>query len=385
MTSPLGVLHLTTFLQGGAGRAITDLACAQRAAGHGVTVVTSSTGVAGYGNYADYLERLRGAGVTVHCWDSLFTRDATLNRHVVDMLRQHVTVESIDIIHAHAARPALIGRWFAALSPHPAPVVQTQHGWGTSKTAVQAAADLEVLGSVARVIATSAATRRQLAGWGVPAGSIDVIPCGLPPACDAIPPLEAEETVTPLRLRGAVIGCVGSVTENKNQRLLVDALGLLGDVAVDAVFVGEGGEALAAYANAAGIASRVHVAGYRADACRWLPLFDLLVLPSRSEGQGLAVLEAFRAGVPVIASDIPALADLVGGDAHRDPNGFLFRSDDAPDLAGAIRSALTVTPAERAALIARARQTCAAEYTLALMVTRHEELYERLLRRSTNH
>src|SRR5688572_30966960 len=71
----LGILHLTTFLQGGAGRAIADLACAQQAAGHRVTVVTSDTAHGEFGNYREYLDRLRAADVALHLCDSLFSRE----------------------------------------------------------------------------------------------------------------------------------------------------------------------------------------------------------------------------------------------------------------------------------------------------------------------
>src|SRR5215510_12876913 len=49
--SRMKILHLATFLQGGAGRVIADLAAAQRAAGNDVTVVASRTGAPGFGNY----------------------------------------------------------------------------------------------------------------------------------------------------------------------------------------------------------------------------------------------------------------------------------------------------------------------------------------------
>ena len=57
------ILHLATFLQGGAGRVIVDLALQQHAAGDDITVVTSNTGAPGYGNYPAYVSELAGAGV----------------------------------------------------------------------------------------------------------------------------------------------------------------------------------------------------------------------------------------------------------------------------------------------------------------------------------
>ena len=57
------ILHLTTFLQGGAGRAITELALAQRAAGDDVAIAIDEHHEPGYESYAEYLARLEAGGI----------------------------------------------------------------------------------------------------------------------------------------------------------------------------------------------------------------------------------------------------------------------------------------------------------------------------------
>jgi glycosyltransferase involved in cell wall biosynthesis len=145
-------------------------------------------------------------------------------------------------------------------------------------------------------------------------------------------------------------------------------------VNVAAVFVGEGGRVLVEEAARANVSDRVVACGYQPQASRWLPLMDLLVLPSRTEGQGLVVLEAFRAGVPVVVSDIPALARLV--DEGR--SGFRFEPDNAAALAHAIRAALALTAHQRDEVTRSARARFLEEFTCDRMVDRHEELYARL-------
>jgi glycosyltransferase involved in cell wall biosynthesis len=103
-------------------------------------------------------------------------------------------------------------------------------------------------------------------------------------------------------------------------------------------------------------------------------MLDVLVLPSRTEGQGLAVLEAFRARVPVVASDIPALAQLV--DDRR--TGFLFQPDDAAALASAISVALALPARDRDAIVRGAQARFLEAFTIDRMVERHEELYAQL-------
>ena len=372
----LNILHLTTFLQGGAGRSIVDLACAQHAAGHRVTVVTSRTSQGGFGNYPEYLDRLRAVGITLYTCDSLFSRDLTVNMRVVGMLSRSVDVTAVDIIHAHAAVPAFIGEQFAAGARQRIGLIQTQHGWGSNKTSQQAAFDLDVLGRVDRIVTTSAATGEQLAALGAPRESMAVIPCGLPVRDPGQPP--AGNALEAYRANGSrVVGCIGSVTANKNQRLLLAALQSIADPSIVVALVGEGSEALEDEACALGLGDRVLACGYQPEASRWLPLFDLLVVPSRTEGQGLVVLEAFRAGVPVVASEIPALGELI---EHR-RNGFLFESGNAAALAGAIQCALCLSGAERDAMLAAARRRFEEDFTIDQMVERHEKLYRNVVAR----
>jgi glycosyltransferase involved in cell wall biosynthesis len=175
-----------------------------------------------------------------------------------------------------------------------------------------------------------------------------------------------------------VIGCIGSVTANKNQSLLVDALARLGHCGVVAAFIGEGGEGLLIQPSSA--SGRVLACGYQPEAARWLPLMDLLVLPSRSEGQGLVVLEAFRAGVPVVATDIPPLARMI----EHQRSGFLFEAGSADALATIIRAVLAMPAADRDAITRAARQRFRREFTSDRMVARHEALYAQLTREATN-
>jgi glycosyltransferase involved in cell wall biosynthesis len=170
------------------------------------------------------------------------------------------------------------------------------------------------------------------------------------------------------------VGCVGTINANKNQQLLLDALVHLSGCQVVCVFVGEGGDALRRRAKQMGIADRVLVRGYQPDAERWMPAFDVIAVPSLTEGQGLVVLEAFRSGVPVLASNIAPLRQLVIP-GH---TGWLFDSHDARDLANVIESALSMPPEERTRVTDRARTSFLTGYTVEQMVARHDRLYERL-------
>ena len=324
-----------------------------------------------FGNYPHYLSQLAAAGVP--CWleDSLFVRDAACHARVVSRLKAELGRTDIEVIHAHAGEPARIGLAVAAQRTHPVVVVQTQHGWGTNKTAGQAREDVETLRAVAAVLVTSEGTRVQLASLGVPRPSITVVPCGLDPA--APPPSRvALEAAARFRAQGRVVlGCVGSVTANKNQEAVLCALARSAGQRLAAVIVGEGGERLEAVCRDAGVEQAVCLAGFRADADAWLPTFDFLIVPSFTEGQGLVVLEAFRAGVPVIASDIAPLRELV----EEGRTGWLCDPRDPQSIVGAVARASSISTERHQEILAAARAVFDRDYTTAAMLRRHDTAY----------
>src|SRR5262245_37637695 len=103
------VLHLTTFLQGGAGLVIAEMAAAQLAAGHEGVGAASATSAPGYGTDPGHLEPPGRAGVGLPLVDSLFKREIGENLSVVTSLDREVGgAARFDIIHAHAAIPSVI-------------------------------------------------------------------------------------------------------------------------------------------------------------------------------------------------------------------------------------------------------------------------------------
>jgi glycosyltransferase involved in cell wall biosynthesis len=337
--------------------------------------VTSATSEAGYGNYPEYLKALEEARIPVHLLDSLFKRDLACNLSVVEGLSRRLTLDDVDVIHAHAATPALVGLLLAARMPRPTPVVQTMHGWGIQKSPAQAASDIAVMRALDAVVTTSEASKRHLVSMGVPRERIHVIPCGLAPDPPARVADEVSTALMQAREGGAqVILCIGSVTANKNQKLLVESLpAVLRHRPVFCAFIGEGaaiGE-LSGLARDLQLSSAVRFFGHRPDAASYLSDADVLVLPSRSEGQGLAVLEAFRAGVIVVASDAPALEELVSGPEF----GVTFASESREGLAAAIERATGMPAAERASIVSRARERFAPRFTVGVMNQAHGALY----------
>jgi glycosyltransferase involved in cell wall biosynthesis len=373
----LHILHVTTFLQGGAGGVIASLAIAQRRAGHAVTVAADAGGEPGYASYPEYLAALTDARVELHSVSSTFKRDLTLNVHAAQQLRDILGGRRVDVAHTHAAIPTMVTR-LALAGRRYTPLLQTMHGWGVRKDAAQTATDVTLLGLTDAVTVPSVAARQMLCGLRVDTARIHVIPYGLEPEIAECPPDVADAVLfARLRAEGMAIAlCIGTIGVRKNQALLIRALASLDGVA--GVFIGDGEAAsLGALARELGIADRVHVLGHRAAASRYLPLADALVLPSMNEGLPIAVLEALRAGAIVVGSRIPEIAEAV--DDGR--TGLLFEPGDADALAVALRRALE-SPV-RAAMSAAARAAFHARYQMETMIAAYERLYTAVAARTT--
>jgi L-malate glycosyltransferase len=369
------ILHLSTFLQGGAGRAITDLAIAQQTAGHHVAMAVDGGGEPGYGNYAEYLARLEHAGIAIHRLDSTFKRDLARNLTAVEHLGRLCDVGRLDLVHTHAAVPSMIGRLVTSPVRRFIPVVQSMHGWGVSKSAEQAASDVAVMNLVDRVVVPSHASAALLRSLGVARDLVTVVAYGVPDEAAApLPPTDAAVLDEARRRWDVVLGCVGTIGDRKNQKLVVDALARVRGAVAGCVFVGDGDAAgLIEHARACGVSDRTIVLGYRAAASHYLTQLHACVLASRSEGQPLAILEAFRDRVPVIAAGIPELRELVADRV----NGLIFEPEDAEALAREIEN--TARGAAQA-LAARARLAYEAKYTVARMVEGYAEVYEQVRR-----
>lgn len=366
------ILHITTFLQGGAGRAIVSLALAQQRMGHGVVVVGDAGGAPGYGNYPEYTTSLAGAGIPFHTVTSTFKRDATLTAQAAAQVRDLLQPGGVDLVHAHAAIPGLVARQALSAACAPA-VVHTMHGWGVAKTAEQVRSDLAILGQADALVTPGHAALEAMRRLGLPAVPSHVVPYGIGTQVPAMP-IDAADAALFKELRAAgrrIVLCIGTIGVRKNQTLLVEALAHPGLAPAAAVFIGEGETALLTdRAAALGVTDRVHVLGYRPAASRYLATADALVLPSRNEGLPLVILEALRAGVPVAATAIPEIAEMI----EDCDSGFLAPSDDAEGLAVAVACALAASGDQ--GFRSRLRRVFAKAYAVDRMTDAYQSLYD---------
>ena len=194
------------------------------------------------------------------------------------------------------------------------PILQTMHGWGIAKSPAQQQADVAILNLVDRVVVPAEASAALLESIGVARERIRVSPMAFRRARARVGephPVEAEMRAWQ-RGGGRVACCSGTLGERKNQRLLVDALALLAPDPPLAVRVRRRRETtICGRTPSARRRRAVRFCGYAEDARHIAAAADFLVLPSLSEGSRSSILEAFCDGVPVLASAIPEIREMI--------------------------------------------------------------------------
>lgn len=124
---------------------------------------------------------------------------------------------------------------------------------------------------------------------------------------------------------------VGELNENKNNQVIVRALGKLKDRNVHYVLCGVGNKEpeLKALVQEVGVANNVHFLGYRTDVKELMNTSDIFVMPSFREGLSRSIMEAMASGLPCIASKIRGNVDLL----EDGKGGFLVPVDDTDVIA----------------------------------------------------
>jgi glycosyltransferase involved in cell wall biosynthesis len=281
----------------------------------------------------------------------------------------------VDVAHLHTARATWIGSLAARLAGVPAITTRRMdravaRGWRTRLT-------YERL--VERVVAISPAVRRCLTEGGVTEARISVIPSAVDPSRlralrtrpDVRHDLAAARDATVLLVLAALV-------PRKGIDVLLRALALLAKDGLRPLLwiAGEGPErpGLEALAGELGVVAQVRFLGRRADVPDLLGACDLVVVPSRREGLGVAALEAMAAARAVVASAVGGLAEAV---ADR-RTGLLVPPDDADALANALAELLRDT-ALRERLGRAGPLRVAESFSAEQMVESYVRLYESVL------
>jgi len=269
------------------------------------------------------------------------------------------------IVHTTELYSNIFGLPGAALARVPVRIANRRE-INPDKSTAQIAAQRAGYAFAHRIVANSQAAADRLRFERVPAHKIAVIPNGLSSDQFDSRPLTQEP------LRKVVV--VANLRQEKGHDVLIDAAVRVVARHPDARFEIVGGgpelEALLARVDARRLRHAFAFLGHRDDVPARLANADIFVLPSRSEAFPNAVLEAMAAGLPIVASGVGGILELV--DHGR--TGLLADAGDADGLANGILTLMS-NPSLAYLLGTAAREEAASRYSFDRMVASFDALY----------
>lgn len=371
---PMVIAHvISSFQVGGQEVMVVELATRQRARGHKVIAVTFEQGAPGP-LQADF-ER---AGVETLHIPRLGPRfDITLPFRLGLAFRRR----SVDIVHVHNPSPLVYGATAGRVAG--CPVIATRHGsnehYGPPMwLRRQAARRVNSYVAVSTEIAQNTRTQRLAVEPKLTIIENGIDLSGYRPRPEWRRAVRAEFGLSETT---RVIGIVCRLVELKNVALLLrSCLPHLGPE-TQLFIVGDGPERSTLEALAAqhphGRSARF--LGQRTDVARLLNGFDLFALSSRTEGHPLAVIEAMATCLPVLATKVGGIPDMVEDDV----TGFLAENQESAFAARTLEA--LNRSAEWAHMGQSGRAAASARFSSETMTDRYLELYEKALRVSRAH
>lgn len=351
---------------GGAHIHVRDLATVLRSQGVDAIVLAGGAGV--------FADQLKARGIPIYCLQKLRRSVGPFKAfQAVVEIRRLLQKLRPDLVSTHSTTAGLLGR-IAARSLG-IPVLFTAHGWGftdgrpLTQRLVFWMVEWAAAPLAARIITVCesdlyAASRTRLTRDT----RLVAIPNAMP---DISGSLRARPEVSPPR-----VIMVARLSWWKDQKTLLRALASLVDLDWELELVGDGPlraeiEALSA---SLGIASRVQFSGYRADVASRLAEAQLFVLATKWEGFPRSILEAMRAGLPVIASDVGGVRESV-----RDgETGFLVPGENVGALSDRLRLLFT-HPALRLQMGKAGRSLYEERYSIERLVAQTTAVYSAVL------
>lgn len=315
--------------------------------------------------------RLRDTGVPTHALRIRNHTDVLAGLR----LRHLVRNTQYDVVHFHTSRAHALSPWLRGLDAKRVVTRRMDYpvkkGWGTRFLYTK---------SVDAVVAISAGIHATLIAAEVPASRIRFIPSGVDTARFALDPVARRQLrqSSGLDAQEPLILATGALVERKGYRTLLQAAYHLKAQARQCRYIicgdGESRAALQAQAVALGLEQDVQFAGFRADITPYLAAADLFVHVPLWEGLGVAVIEALAAGLPVVASRVGGIPELI----KDQETGLLVPPQDSLALAAAL-CRLIDDPLKARALGQAGQSLVRARFDMTVMAQANETLYYDLL------
>ncbi len=285
-----------------------------------------------------------------------------------------------DVIHTHTAKAGVIGRIASLVSGHRSIRVHTFHGhllhgyFGKFKTSLVIYVEKFLALFTTHLLAVGRKVMNDLLSVGIGnAKKFSVMPPGLQlgglPSRDvACATLGIDPTLT-------YCGFIGRITKIKRPDRFLEVVALLHAQGADIHFIVAGAGELLEYCKTRAANENLPVTflGWREDIETVLAASDMVLLTSDNEGTPLSLIQAGMAGLPVVATNVGSISEIV----QNEETGFL--TDTSVDSLADSMKRLLESSALRNEMGTKAREYTIARYGVERLVKDHQELYERLL------
>jgi L-malate glycosyltransferase len=308
-------------------------------------------------------------------------------RNAIDLtagirLRAILERERFDVVHFHTSRAhsmAPFARGFAR-----ALVVTRRMDYRPNRVFAPYLYNRAVDG----VVAISTGVADSLAAAGVDRSRVTVVHSGVD--CDRFRPPTAQERIDARRALGIsdgefVVSAIGALEPRKGHLYLIQAIGALAatekSVTVKCLIAGQGSinATLKRETWQVRSAERIKLLGRVEDPRELLWASDVFAMPSLKEGLGVAALEAMASGLPMIASDVGGLREVVEDDRM----GILVAPENSAAIASAV-SRLMESVELRAQMGAAARARAVENYSMEKMAAKTLALYRTSLEKNAD-
>lgn len=300
---------------------------------------------------------------------------------IIWMLYRLMKKRGFSVIETHGYQASLYGRlaaWWAGVPV----IISSSHNVYQRKAPRRFWINRLLAGCSDRIIAISERVKEDLVRLErISPEKIEVISNGVDPVLfeNRMTKEEAREKLS-LPRSAFVIGTVGRLSVAKGHRYLLDAFRLVLDeenrLDLRLVLIGDGSlrRELERTVSDLGLEKRVSFLGTRRDVPDCLRAFDLFVFPSLWEGQGVALIEAMAAGIPIIATDYEGVREILTDGVE----ALIVKPRDPEALKKGILRLLQNRGLQTALAEAAARRA-RTEFSMERLIRKHEELYLELL------
>ncbi len=318
-------------------------------------------------------EEIEALGVPVYALEKLKT--GGIDRTIINDIQKLIQDQSINLVHTHLYHANFYGRLAAKKSS--IPVVSSIHNTYSGKPKLHRRLINWYLARYTKIIiAGSQEIRNDIVNWdNVPVEKIELIP-------NTVDLNASNSRLTPKQARGrfklsskiTVLGALGRLEEQKGHYFLLEAVALLKarNIHTALLLVGDGRlrANLEKQAHDLNIIDDVYFLGTRRDIGDLFKAMDIFIMPSLWEGLSLAMLSAMAAKLPVIATRVGGVKEVIGDDCY----GLTVPSRDSLALSKAIKRLIN-NPEEAKNFAKLGQEKIKENYSDSALIATLEKIY----------